>query len=76
MEGSRGDLFIDVVVERRIFKLHSPPVSPSYLKQVWDYQKQGLVFGVLLNVTQATSPAQLDLREQTSFRSTTEMLIP
>jgi len=30
----------------KITKLRSPPVSPSYLKQVWDYLEQGLVFTV------------------------------
>ena len=50
MERSLIDLFIDMVVDRLIFKkmkLRSTPVLPSYTKQVWDYLKQGLVFNVL-----------------------------
>jgi len=51
MESSRRDFFIDMVVNGFIFKnkVSSPPVSPSYLKQVWDYLKQGLGFTVFMS---------------------------
>jgi len=47
MESSRRDLFIGMVVDRFIFKNNHvgfPLVSPRYLKQVYDYLKQGLIF--------------------------------
>ena len=47
MESSRRDLFIDMVVDRFIFKYNQitlSPVSPSCPKQVWDCLKQGLGF--------------------------------
>jgi len=53
MENPRRDLFIDLVVDRfvlKIIKLRSPPVSPAYPKQVWDYQKLGLAFAVSRSV--------------------------
>jgi len=49
MESSRRYLFIDMVVDRSIFnnnQITLSPVSPSYLKQVRDYLKQGVVFAV------------------------------
>jgi len=42
MESSRRELFIDMVVDGFIFKYNQvtlSPVSPSYLKQVYDYLK-------------------------------------
>jgi len=55
----RRDLFIDIVFDRFIFKitkLRSAPVSPSYLKQVWNYLKQGVDFTYFFtNLTQLTS---------------------
>ena len=47
MESSRRDLFIHMVVDSFVFKMtkfHSPPVSLSYPKQVWDNLNQRLVF--------------------------------
>jgi len=49
MESSRRDLVIEMIVDRFIFKNNKialPPVSPSYIKQMWDYLKQGLAFTV------------------------------
>jgi len=48
-ESSRRDLFIDIVVQKFIFKneqKRSCPVSPSYEEQVQDYPKQELFFTV------------------------------
>jgi len=33
-----------------ITKLRSPPIAPSYPKQMWDYLQEGLVFTVLLKI--------------------------
>jgi len=43
MESSRKDLFIDMLVDRYIFKTDDK-LSPSYPKQVRDYLNPGLGF--------------------------------
>jgi len=50
MASSRRDLFIAMVVDRFIFKSNETTFTlcfTSYLKQVWDYRKQGFGFIVL-----------------------------
>ena len=47
MEGSRRNLFIDMIVDRFIFNNNQITLSPCFtLKHTWDYLKQKLNFTV------------------------------